>query len=214
MISLIIPTYNRKGLNEKCFTQALKDRSGLEVIWVDDGSTDGTQDILKQFNPDISILNKNNKGVASAYNQGLKMANGDWIGIMDSDFYMPDNWLSEVKKYLEREPDVLGIQIKDFERWCGEKKEDWHIMDFIMGFYICSKELYNRVGLYNEGLGWYAPIDIEWNNRAKKFKPEAYCIPDIKIEHIGRGEYDTGEYRDRKTQGLYKNPHLDWNSLI
>jgi len=210
MISLIIPTYNRKGLNEKCFEQALKDRTGLEVIWVDDGSTDGTQESLKQFNVDIAVLNKKNSGIAKSYNQGIKMATGDWIGIMDADFFMPDNWLSKAKEYIEKIPqtDIVGIIISGFERWLGEliKINDVDVLKakHIMGFFLVSKAFFNKVGYYDEKMGWYALIDHKWSEGAKLFNPTAYFIPGITIQHLGVGEWDSGEYRRRKDEGLNK----------
>ena len=58
MISLIIPTYNRAGLTKECVSSALVDRTDLEVIWVDDGSTDNVAEVMKEIQPDISVIKK------------------------------------------------------------------------------------------------------------------------------------------------------------
>lgn len=213
MISLIIPTYNRKALNEKCFAQALKDRTDLEVIWVDDGSTDGTQESLHQFNPDIAVINKTNGGIARSYNQGVKMAKGDWIAIMDADFFMPDNWLSTLKEYIAKRPaDIIGIMIDGFPRWSGDMNEGVIAMKHIMGFYAVSKEFFAKAGLYNENIGWYGPIDVYWNNQAKQIPHTRYFIPNLKIQHLGTGEWDSGEYRIKKDQGL--RDYGDWEKNV
>ncbi len=209
MISLIIPTYNRAGLVERCVATAIKDREDLEVIWIDDASTDGTQENLKVFNPEITILKKKNDGLAKTFNQGLKVAGGDWVCRMGSDLEMPENWLKVVKEHIEKIPetDVMCIPIDGFQKdWVGEeiqiKGVDVYTAKKIMGFFVVSKKFLERVGYYNEEWGWYTPIDMEWSNRAMKLNPITYYIKGLQIKHLGVGEWDDGEYRERKNKSL------------
>ena len=91
-VSVIIPTYNRRDYVveaiDSVLAQAYKD---FEIIVVDDGSTDGTGEILKEkYGNNIRYFYKQNGGCASARNYGIKMAQGEYIAFLDSDDkYLP-----------------------------------------------------------------------------------------------------------------------------
>lgn len=88
-VSLIIPAYNAEDYigraMDNALAQSLKD---LEIIVVDDGSTDSTSDILDWYvecYPNVNVIHKENGGVAAARNTGIEAASGEYIGFMDSD---------------------------------------------------------------------------------------------------------------------------------
>lgn len=90
LVSVIIATYNCEKYIEKAVLSALSQSySNIEVIVVNDGSSDGTQYILQRYEEQIKILYQKNKGVASARNLGIKEAKGEYIAILDAD----DSWL-------------------------------------------------------------------------------------------------------------------------
>ena len=98
LVSVIITTYNRREfVREAIESVQRQDFSDYEIIVVDDGSTDGTEEFLKEFNS-IHYFYQKNQGVSRARNQGLKLARGDYICFLDSD----DLWL----------PRKLSIQTK------------------------------------------------------------------------------------------------------
>ena len=91
-ISVIIPVYNVEKYLEKCvrsvFNQTYKN---LEIILVDDGAKDSSGEIcdrLKEIDSRIKVIHKENGGLSSARNEGLKIATGDYIGFLDSDDYI------------------------------------------------------------------------------------------------------------------------------
>ncbi len=89
-VSVIIPTYNRAACIADAVASVLdQDFEDREVIVVDDGSTDDTQEVLKAFGSYIRILRQNNRGVGAARNAGVAAAKGKWIAFLDSD----DIWL-------------------------------------------------------------------------------------------------------------------------
>ena len=94
-VSLIVPVYNVEGFLaqsiESCCRQTLRD---LEIICVDDGSTDQSGKMLEEFKKAdhrIKIIHKQNGGLSSARNAGMKAANGEWIMFLDSDDYLEPN---------------------------------------------------------------------------------------------------------------------------
>ena len=101
-LSIVIPAYNAEDYIERCIDSILDQQynNNIEIIIVNDGSTDSTGEILnkyKQQYPDIiNIVSQNNGGVVSARNEGLKNASGEWIWFCDADDYIVRNGLSYV----------------------------------------------------------------------------------------------------------------------
>lgn len=88
-ISIIIPVYNVEKYLKKCLESVINQTmTEIEIICVNDGSTDSSPHILKEFaqkDHRIKIINKENGGIASARNRGLEYATGEYIGFVDSD---------------------------------------------------------------------------------------------------------------------------------
>jgi len=101
-ISVIIPTYNNgRFINsalESIFRQTYPEKK-IEIIVVDDGSTDNTPEVLEEFREKIIYVRQENNGIASARNTGMSMAKGEIITFLDSD----DMWYEErVQRVVER----------------------------------------------------------------------------------------------------------------
>ena len=112
MISVVIPTYNAanylSGLLDSIFKQAIDD---MEVIIVDDCSTDNTIEVAKRYPVRVIKMDRNG-GPARARNRGVREAKGDIIFFLDSDVIVLDGTLREVKRYFEENPSakcVIGI---------------------------------------------------------------------------------------------------------
>jgi len=102
-ISVIIPVYNRCILIERAIKSILgQTLLPDEIIVIDDGSTDGTDKIIKNNYPDIILLKQKNRGVSCARNNGIINAKGTWITLLDSD----DEWLPEK---LEKQSQAIQI---------------------------------------------------------------------------------------------------------
>ena len=105
-ISVIVPIYNVEKYLEKCLGSIINQTyKNLEIICVNDGSTDNSLEILKKYsNQDsrIIIIDKKNGGLSSARNEGLKIATGEFIGFVDSDDYIESNTYEEcILKFKE-----------------------------------------------------------------------------------------------------------------
>ena len=88
-ISVIIPVYNAKNYIEKTLNSVLNQSiDGLEIIVINDGSTDGSKDILDYYDNtygNIKVIHQKNKGVSAARNLGILSSTGEYIGFVDSD---------------------------------------------------------------------------------------------------------------------------------
>ena len=91
-VSVIIPTYNRCWILKEAIDSVLSQNfSDFEIIVVDDGSTDATNELLSTYGDQITTICQKNKGVSAARNVGISIAKGDYIAFLDSD----DMWLTE-----------------------------------------------------------------------------------------------------------------------
>ena len=101
LVSVIIPVYNRAGTIESAVDSVLSQTyRPLEIIVVDDGSTDGTVDVLARYGEKIRLIRQDNQGPSGARNTGIKAATGEIISFLDSD----DSWLP---KKTERQVKLL-----------------------------------------------------------------------------------------------------------
>ena len=101
-ISVIIPTYNRAHLIQRAIDSVLNQTYPVnQLIVVNDGSTDKTQETLSKYKPNVKTITINNNGVSYARNVGIKEAHGDWIAFLDSD----DEW-----KQTKLAKQVIAIQ--------------------------------------------------------------------------------------------------------
>jgi len=102
VVSVIIPTYNRAHFLAEAINSVLEQTyKNYEIIVIDDGSTDGTSEIVKQFGNKIRYFYQENRGPSAARNTGIKNAIGDLVAFIDSD----DVWL----------PEKLSLQVKLFD---------------------------------------------------------------------------------------------------
>ena len=89
-ISVVIPCYNAERYVAAAVRSVLAQRqAGLEIIVVDDGSSDGSVRLLRESFPEIEVLEQRNQGVSAARNAGIANARGEWIAFLDAD----DIWL-------------------------------------------------------------------------------------------------------------------------
>ena len=107
-ISVIIPTYNRSAYLAKAIDSVLaQDAADLQLVVVDDGSSDGTAELVRDYGTAVTYCYQANKGPAAARNQGIKLAQGDYIAFLDSDDWWHEDKLSRQVAAMESEPGYL-----------------------------------------------------------------------------------------------------------
>jgi glycosyltransferase involved in cell wall biosynthesis len=108
-VTALIDTYNHERFIEQAIVSALEQdfpASDREVIVVDDGSTDGTPEIVRKFEPRVRLLRKKNGGQASAFNLGIPECKGDVIAFLDGDDWWAASKLRAVTEAFESAPDL------------------------------------------------------------------------------------------------------------
>lgn len=123
-VSVVIPVYNVKPYLERCLRSVLRQtHKDLEIIMVDDGSTDGSGELaesLKSLSPCIQVVHQENQGLSGARNTGLRHASGDYVVFLDSD----DEWLlpDGLEKLLKNATEDL-ILFKPVDIWEDGRRE-------------------------------------------------------------------------------------------
>ncbi len=194
-LSVIIPTFNRAKLLKRAlksvFAQTLQP---FEVIVVDDGSTDDTKEMVKEF--PIKYFYQKNKGVSTARNLGIKNSSGDVIAFLDSD----DEWMKDkIKLQLPcHEQDMLFSHTNEI--WIRDKKEikqkSHHKKPDGKCFYenisfckispstvMINKSLFEKVGYFDESLEVCEDFDM-WL-RVLKVTPVKLIENPLTIKHAG-----------------------------
>ena len=114
-LSIIVPVYNAEKYLKDCLNSLLCQsvNGGYEIVCVNDGSKDSSQQILDEYSQSypeiIKVFNKNNGGVSSARNFGIHKASGKFITFVDSDDYILPNSVGQVVDFLEKENALAAI---------------------------------------------------------------------------------------------------------
>lgn len=110
-ISVIIPIYNSDKYLSECIDSVLmQSLKNIEIICINDGSTDNTKIILEEYlkkDKRIQVINQENEGVSVARNKGIKKAKGEFLFFLDSDDYLPDEKVFEDLYLKAKENDIL-----------------------------------------------------------------------------------------------------------
>ncbi len=110
-ISVIIPLYNKRDeiarTLQSVLSQSLLPR---EIIVIDDGSTDGSGDVVRSFDSDlIHLVRQENGGVSAARNRALEMASGEWVALLDGDDEWQSDYLATITRFHDNHPEALVV---------------------------------------------------------------------------------------------------------
>ena len=109
-VSVIITTYNRAPLLCNAIESALaQDYSDFEVIVVDDGSTDDTEQRVRDYDSQVRYVHQENKGLSTARNTGISVASGQYIALLDDDDWWMPGKLRLQSAILDQRPELAGV---------------------------------------------------------------------------------------------------------
>ncbi|GBL40135.1 uncharacterized glycosyltransferase RBE_0706 [Nitrospirota bacterium] len=102
-VSLVIPVYNQLDYTKQCLESIARcTDQPYELIIVDNASTDGTREFLRDVKATV-ITNLRNLGCAKAWNQGVRASHGDVVGILNNDIIVTKGWIEGLVKFMEQE---------------------------------------------------------------------------------------------------------------
>ena len=113
MVSVIVPIYNVEKYLDQCLDSIeAQTHKNLEILCINDGSTDGSRDIISSHaarDPRVVLVDKANGGYGQGCNMGLKLAKGDWISIIEPDDWIEPTMYEEMLAFAEGFPEQIDI---------------------------------------------------------------------------------------------------------
>jgi glycosyltransferase involved in cell wall biosynthesis len=211
-ISIIIPTYNRSDFLKEAIDSVLKQTwKDFELIIVDDGSTDNTQEILSNYTGKISLISTEHKGPSAARNRGIQTAQGEYIAFLDSDDIWKPDKLKKQMDFFNNNPHIFICQTEEIwirkgrrvnPRKIHAKHSGW-IFEKCLPLCIVSpssvmlhRRVFDRVGLFDEKMPACEDYDL-WLRVTPHYQIHLIDEPLI----IKRGGHDD--------QQSYRIPALD-----
>ena len=111
--SVVIPAYNVGKYIDKCLNSVFACNEDLEIIVVNDGSTDNTPEILEKYAERIKVINQKNQGLSMARNNGIKAVTGEYFILLDGDDYIESDLFKKLNESVKNDPDIVRFQIRD-----------------------------------------------------------------------------------------------------
>ena len=177
LFSIITVVLNNRKYVEKTIKSVLSQTNkDFEYIIVDGGSSDGTLQIVNRYKKKVTkIINEKDEGIYDAFNKGMKLANGEYICIVNSDDRLKINALKIIKKYIDRYPEAdvfFGSVRKHWGILHGYRPEkikySWGFYSsHSTGFYL-KKSSAKKIGFYDIKYKYHADYDYFYRMIVKK----------------------------------------------
>lgn len=207
-VSVVIPAYNCERFIVEAVESIRRQKyEPLEIIVIDDGSTDGTRSSVKSLGEDIRYVYQANKGPAAACNRGIGMARGEVIAFLDADDYWPTNKLKVQMARMNRDNEtevVLGRirctgVLTEADRKIRFEGPDNTMISICLGSGVFRKSVFDRVGLFDESLRHYE--DHDWFLRAREKDISIIILKDITL-HNRRNEYSMSRRKNKNDPSM------------
>ncbi|HUG28122.1 MAG TPA: glycosyltransferase family A protein [Gemmatimonadales bacterium] len=195
MISVIIPAYNAsRYLAEAIGSVRAQVDVAVEIIVVDDGSTDDTAAVARAAGDDIRIVTKSNGGAATARNAGVAASQADLVAFLDADDLWPEGQLARLAHLLAGEPSILmaigrtQLVGKDGVKGSGSGLvpvgSPWHAPVFGSGLF--RRQIFTVVGPMDPSL--QPAEDLDWFIRARERAVPTLVVDEVTLLYRWHGE--------------------------
>mgnify|MGYP001273723416 FL=1 len=227
-ISVIIPTFNRKKTLGRAIQSVLNQSlSPFEILIIDDGSNDGTEEWVKENFQNIKYIYQNNHGVSSARNIGIENAYGDWIAFLDSDDEWLPNKLDKQVKAIDSNPKMKffhtneiwirnGVRVNQMKK---HKKYGGYIFEKCLDIcrispssVLIKKEVFDNIGNFDESLRVCEDYDL-WLRITSKYSVVFLDIPLIykyggHVDQLSKVNDGIESYRIQSLEKIIKSGFL------
>jgi|GEM_PF-1685648 len=243
-VSIIIVTYKNVDLTQLCLEKLLKNTTypNYEIIVVDNDSRDGTANYLQYMEERYEnikvIINSNNRGFAAANNQGLTIATGEYLVLLNNDTVTPRGWLAPLLTHLkEKEIGLVGpvtnfvgneakinvpySTLDEMEHFATQHMRQYEgkIFDIKVLAMFCvamRRDVYEMTGPLDESFGIGMFEDDDYSNRIKQLGYRVVCAEDSFVHHFGQAAFkkliESGEYHEiwKRNQSYYEQKWGKW----
>ena len=217
-ISTVIVTHDGRDWTQACLNSLLEGETwpNLEVIVVDNGSSDGTGALLHEVaarDPRVAVVrNPDNRGFAAANNQGIALSTGDVVVLLNNDTVVPPGLLGRLARHLRHDPS-LGLvcpttnfcgneakvdpdytDLADLPRYAARRAaaHDGRVFDLAVAAMYCvafRREVFARIGPLDESFGLGLFEDDDYSLRVRNAGLRVVCAEDAYVHHVGQGSF-------------------------
>ena len=226
-VSVVVVTYNNIAFTRACLA-SLEEQTqyaAIEIIVVDNASSDGSPDFLTEWAAGAAnrklILNSDNRGFAAANNQGLAIAGGEYLVLLNNDTYVTPGWVRTLFKHLQRDPSIgligpvtnnIGNQAKIHIEYDGMEKmlveagrytrahigQTFPLQTAAFFCVMFSRSVYERVGDLDEAFGRGFFEDDDYCRRVEQLGLRVVCAEDVFIHHHLSASFNQVKSADRQ----------------
>ena len=199
LVSVVLPVYNGERYLKEAIDSVLAQRHRpLEILVVDDGSTDDSGEIAQRYS-EVQYHRQDNQGPSAARNRGIQMARGEFVAFIDADDLWPEDKLHWQLQVLHQHPDCqmsLGTVL-----WEGLKRFHQPVLGFQFGVALCRRSLFEAVGLLDESLRMSE--DVDWFMRVREKNQEVQVSNRVALryrrhpENMTADSYHSGQHLAR-----------------
>lgn len=188
-LSIIVPVFNSSAFLNKCLKSLLNQKTSYtyEIICVDDGSTDDSLQILNRIDDlKLKVVHQENKGIAGARNTGLNLSTGKYVGFVDNDDFVSDEYVERLmEEAFKNDADYVKCGYKVIDDRNGKVIEETNLPDLIMDD---SSEFEDNYEAWLHG--------FMWGGCYKRNLWEGFCFPEgFWYEDIVKNIYIYGKCR-------------------
>ncbi|MGY2258331.1 glycosyltransferase [Pseudomonas sp. SDO55104_S430] len=226
-VSVIVVTYNNIELTKACLASldANTNHENLEIIVVDNASVDGTPTLLNEWVTEGKnrriILNEDNRGFAAGNNQGLAIADGKYLVLLNNDTFVTPGWIRTLYRHLERNKSIgiigpvtnnigneakIQISYQNMNEMLVEAAKYTHshigkLQNIQTAAFFCvmfSREVYEAVGPLDEAFGRGFFEDDDYCRRVEQLGRTICCAEDVFIHHHLSASFNKLRSADRQ----------------
>ena len=154
LISIVVPVYNVEDYLEECVESILAQTyPNIEVVLVDDGSTDGCPAICDRYaaeNDRVKSVHRENGGLSAARNTGVKACSGDYVGFIDSDDYISPAFYEALYRAIEQSGAEMATLRCGVDFFDGERPELERSVEAVSEYELLTEEQYQKEVLYQK----------------------------------------------------------------
>lgn len=192
LVSVVVPTYNYAHFLPLTLDSALSQMDvDLEIIIVDDGSTDDTSEILSRYSGLVSFIRQDNKGLSAARNTGLALARGEFLVFLDADDILAPGVLASQRAFLRNRPQTGLTVCRSFffetldEHGFPLKRGQWHLFKSDLDVHLCHfnigpphafmlrRQVWERTGPFDDSIKACEDHDFWFRASLAGYSPEA-----------------------------------------
>ena len=212
-ISVVVPVYNGESFVERCWHSiASQTRPPCELLFIDDGSTDGTRRAIEKL-PEapfsVNVLSQPTQGPAAARNLGVKSARGSLIAFLDIDDRWPSYVLDLAERSLRDHPCAMAVQgLVQLEYAQSARCTDPRLLEphrrVNLGSYVFRKEVFDHIGLLDSRLTFAE--DLDFIGRLRHHGMVVHSVDQVVLHYL-RHPRSLTQGKDARALGMFAAAH-------